>query len=297
MAAGLFFFSILAALTFKQNHDWLLLSASLFGLIINLVYVGGCFVPAAASDVSASVPASVASAVSSASAVPTGGALKLLQFNLNSSNDKYGKFYDFVERLKPDVICLEEYGNGWFENLSLSKSAIKTDYPFQISNIRNDNFGIAIFSRYPLKDASIQILGEDHLPSAFARVQVNGTTWSIMATHPPPPLSTELYDLRNQQFVAMADFIKKQSGNFVLSGDLNSAPWSAHFSNFLQSAGLKDSRTGFGLQASWPSNCWILRIPIDHILTSKNIVTKVRRIEEDLGSDHLPVYAELISRP
>ena len=51
---------------------------------------------------------------------------------------------------------------------------------------------------------------------------------------------------------------------------------------------------GFGVQPSWPTKPLILRIPIDHILVSKNIVTARRWIGPETGSDHLPVFADLV---
>ena len=157
-----------------------------------------------------------------------------------------------------------------------------------------DSFGVAILSRYPLKHQAIVVLGKAGEPSAFAQIDTGGEVWSFLVTHPLPPVNRKWYNLRNEQFKAIADFVKNnKSDHFVLAADLNCAPWSAHFINFLTASDLHDTRAGFGIQPSWPVNCWILRIPIDHVLTSKLINTKVRRIEEDLGSDHLPIYLEL----
>jgi endonuclease/exonuclease/phosphatase (EEP) superfamily protein YafD len=300
MAAGLAFMTVLLLFNYKINKAPKLLALTAASLALNLV----CIVWTTVANPFAGVSRNGARPIetdttnttlplSTKTDLPTGQRqLKLLQFNLNNNNREYAKFEAYVLNLKPDVICLEEYSSGWWDNIA----AVKKEYPYQIFKLREDSFGVAIFSRYPLQRSAIVGLGKAGVPSAFGQIEFNGQPWSFLVTHPLPPLNRQWYTLRNEQYKVMADFIRKEKSNhFVLAGDLNCAPWSAHFMNFLTASNLRDSRLGFGIQPSWPVNCWLLRIPIDHVLTSQNVETKVRRIEQDLGSDHLPVYVELLA--
>lgn len=54
---------------------------------------------------------------------------------------------------------------------------------------------------------------------------------------------------------------------------------------------------GFGVQTSFPSNLWLLRIPIDHVLVACAIGVDDRRIGPEVGSDHLPVITDLVVPP
>jgi endonuclease/exonuclease/phosphatase (EEP) superfamily protein YafD len=78
----------------------------------------------------------------------------------------------------------------------------------------------------------------------------------------------------------------------MVLGDLNLSPWSPYFGDLLSSAGLRDSREGFGIQASWPTAVPLLRVPIDHVLYSPEVVINHRQIGPDVGSDHLPVVVD-----
>jgi len=60
---------------------------------------------------------------------------------------------------------------------------------------------------------------------------------------------------------------------------------------------LCDSRAGAGVGASFPAASAILRIPIDHLLASCEIGVRERRVERDVGSDHLPVVLDLLIPP
>jgi hypothetical protein len=74
---------------------------------------------------------------------------------------------------------------------------------------------------------------------------------------------------------------------------LNLTPWSFHFKVLLRVTGLHDSARGFGVQPSWPNNNPFLRIPLDHVLHSPDIVVLQRTIGPDVKSDHFPVIVDL----
>lgn len=49
---------------------------------------------------------------------------------------------------------------------------------------------------------------------------------------------------------------------------------------------------GWGVQASWPADSWMLRIPIDHCLHSPTVQITRREIGPNVASDHLPLILE-----
>lgn len=80
----------------------------------------------------------------------------------------------------------------------------------------------------------------------------------------------------------------------ILIGDLNTTSWSYYFKNFIKAMQLVDSRKGFGLQTTWPSILPIMAITIDHILISPDIKVLNHKIGPHIGSDHYPVFVELV---
>jgi len=65
------------------------------------------------------------------------------------------------------------------------------------------------------------------------------------------------------------------------------------FCRFAGESGLRDSRQGFGIQATWPSYMPPLRIAIDHCLVSGNVIVNGRRVGAHVGSDHFPVIVDV----
>ena len=93
--------------------------------------------------------------------------------------------------------------------------------------------------------------------------------------------------------MAVAERVRTLEEPAVVIGDLNTTPWSRLFARLVERTGLCDSRAGFGIQASFPSDMAFLRIPIDHLLASCAVGVRARRIGPQVGSDHLPVIAGL----
>ena len=98
--------------------------------------------------------------------------------------------------------------------------------------------------------------------------------------------------LRNDQLNEITKFTSKITTPIFLLGDLNLTPWSPYFGRFLKETKLHNSARGRGLQPTWPTYFYPLRIPIDHCLYSPEISVIKRQVCSDIGSDHLPLYVE-----
>jgi endonuclease/exonuclease/phosphatase (EEP) superfamily protein YafD len=181
-----------------------------------------------------------------------------------------------------------EVDNRWQSALS----ELEATYPFNKRSARQDNFGIAFFSRLPLESIEIVKIEESPVESVLVRCRIEGKPLLIIGTHPTPPIGRTYSTLRNQQLGALARIAATETGEVILLGDLNVTPWSPFFRDLLQNSHLRDSRTGFGVQPSWPTDSLIKRIPIDHCLISQGIDIYRRWIGPDVGSDHFPVVVE-----
>ena len=79
-----------------------------------------------------------------------------------------------------------------------------------------------------------------------------------------------------------------------MAGDFNMTPWSYRLQRLLAAAGLRRHAT---FLRSWPTDGQY-RLPwpaflIDHVLTTPDVRSVSIRIGPNLGSDHLPVIAQL----
>ncbi|MBZ0167012.1 MAG: endonuclease/exonuclease/phosphatase family protein [Candidatus Omnitrophica bacterium] len=211
----------------------------------------------------------------------------ILLVNIKAENAQYQKLRNYIIKTDPDILALEEIDQTWNSQL---EDVLKT-FPFAIHEFREDNFGIGLYSKLPLDDLKIERFSA--VPSVSGNLTINGQPVTLLLTHPIPPTRYSSFDIRNSHYENMAKKRPEYHDNLVLIGDMNSSSWSHFFRKLAKDMGLRDSRNGFGLQLSWPTMTELLLTTIDHCLVSQNIVVYDRRIGDDIGSDHYPVFLEL----
>ncbi len=211
--------------------------------------------------------------------------LKILQMNVRTENEDYTAVRNLVLVENPDVLALDEVDDKWLAELA----SVTKLYPFQLTHPRNDNFGIALFSRVPWTEPQVLNLGHAIVESLSVKLSLEGRVVTVLCTHPLPPGSPATAQMRNDQLAGIAQWVRAQRTPVMVIGDLNTTPWSPYFQKLLTDSGLQNSAQGYGLQTSWPANYPLLAIPIDHCLLSPDLVAVARRIGPDLGSDHYPL--------
>ncbi len=224
----------------------------------------------------------------SARPVPAGVPLRVLSLNVETQSTGFAEVRRLIDELKPDVIGLVEVDRRWLDEIAPAVAS----YQGRLERTRDDNFGVALYTKLPLTGA-IETLGPT-VPSAVAQVAVGDTRLGIVLIHPLPPMSSGALADQLDQLDAVADRARGMATQVIVMGDFNATPWSAPFRRVVERSGLCDSRAGFGLQASWPTWSTIMRIPIDHVLASCSIGIVDRRIERSVGSDHFPVVIDLV---
>lgn len=223
-------------------------------------------------------------------AIADAASLRVSMANLSLTN-RNGYLPDaLIVGIDPDVLGFAEVNARWAAVLD----AALPGHPYRLVEPREHHFGIALYSRLPFERAEVRWLGGDpHHPVLLAQVRVAGQPVRLMVAHLHPPLSAFVTRLRNRQLAELSRIRLEEPGPFVLLGDLNVSPWSHAFARLLASAGLRDSRVGHGQHPTWPAALGPLGLPLDHVLTSPELVATRRGVGASVGSDHRPVFAEL----
>lgn len=219
--------------------------------------------------------------------------IRIMSSNLLASNRDYTAQLKSIESVDPDVIVFQEYTSAWASYLEHALH----DYPHRVAHPLESPFGIALFSKHPLKAPKVDYLIPHGRPGVEALVSMNaeGSNRSIKiyGTHPPPPISISLYAERNRQLESLAARVSTQTDPVVIAGDLNITPWSQHFRHFIATANLVDARRGQGILPTWPSTFLPLQIPIDHIIISRHVTVFSVTTSSGLSSDHKTIWADL----
>ena len=219
-----------------------------------------------------------------------GAPAKVLLMNVLSSNTDGAAVRAQITRFKPDLLVLEEVTPRWFDDLS----DLSEQYPYQIHEVREDNFGIWVLSKYLMEDEEIVAYGPTQLPAATFRCRIGRQLVQVIAMHPMSPGSPAGVRWRNEQLREIARRYKETDDPLLVVGDLNTTSFAPVFNELCRTLELKDSRYGFGLQCTWPG--WSfnpLMIALDHCLVSEEVEVTHREVGDYVGSDHLPVYTEI----
>jgi endonuclease/exonuclease/phosphatase (EEP) superfamily protein YafD len=217
-----------------------------------------------------------------------GVSYRLMLANVNTPNQHHGKVRNLIEETSPDLMVLIEVDENWLDVLGLADLG----YNFCVDEPRGDNYGIALYSRFPFISSEVINLGQLGMPSVCARLHIGDDLLTLIGSHPPPPKSRDLALYRDQQIGEIMDYARTREGEIIFCGDINMTSWSSIFKHLLERGSLTDSRRGFGIQPTWPTWMPLLLVPIDHIWISRNIQVHNRRVGPRIGSDHHPVILD-----
>ncbi len=223
------------------------------------------------------------------SADAQGKNLRVVLSNVFTGNVHKQKVLAFVRKEVPDILILQEIDAAWRQALRELDAEMGHSRVFP----QEDNFGIGIWSRLPLRDAEIFGVGASDIPVIRAKVEVAGTIVEIIAVHPLPPVSSAAYQERNSHLATITEFVRKATDPVIVLGDLNVSVWSPVYSNFIRKSALVNTRQGFGVLPTWPTINPLVMIPLDHCLVSSSIGVAEMRTGPDVGSDHLPIIVDL----
>ena len=228
---------------------------------------------------------------------PAGGnpEMVLMVANVLTSNTQHDRILQQVRETNPDVFAILELSTPLLHDL---QEEFSVDYPHSLHDSQDSgNFGIGIWSRFPLKSSERFELNVGGISSVEVIIEHRQQLYRIIATHPLPPVGHNGFQKRNEHLRQLADRITRQqhlepNDCLVVMGDLNLTPWSPIFEDFKNETKLSRAGRGCGVTPTWYARpAFPFGLVLDHILLSDNLRCTNYRVGNDLGSDHRPVIA------
>lgn len=217
--------------------------------------------------------------------------LKILQANVLFINRDASRLEQLVAKERPDVIVAAEV-NAVFAGMF---AKLQKDYPYQkVLAEDNNGRGLAVVSKQPLKNVETAFFDSKHVPAQKFTLEHNGKTIRFLSIHPFTPV-VSLARRDNEFRLIAAQMEKEGTDNLVILGDFNATPWCNGYKNLAKPLKLTNAREARGIFPTWPAffPLPLMRIPIDHVLLGGNITARDFRLGPHIGSDHLPVIAEI----
>ena len=272
-------FLVAALVSFARRHAVLAL-ASMAGAVLAVVPVAQHL----------GLPSISAQAVGSSTAgvQDVAAPFRLVTYNAWLRQRDHAPLADYLESTGADAIVLQEIGRTQADALH----ARLPSYPYAYTQPGLE--GAVVFSRWPVLEARTLRLGEDGTPAAWVVIRWRDVTTTVLGVHLHWPLGGRSARLRNQELAQLAAYARSVAGPLLVAGDFNTTPWSNHFQDMIRRSGLSHCAAGRAIAASWPAQFMPLGIAIDHCLASHHWRSLDVRTGPRLGSDHLPVVADLM---
>ncbi|KOH42771.1 endonuclease/exonuclease/phosphatase family protein [Sunxiuqinia dokdonensis] len=215
----------------------------------------------------------------------------VLQTNRNSSS-----LLKLVEEQKPDLLLTVETDDWWEKQLR----PLETEYAYTLKKPLDNLYGMILYSKLVLKNAQINYLIENNIPSIETQVKLrSGQLIQIYCLHPKPPFpgESETTTNRDGELLLIGKKIEKEGTPALVFGDFNDVAWSKSTRLFQKISGLLDPRIGRGFFNTFHAKHLLMRWPLDHIFHSSEFkLITIKRLEA-IGSDHFPMYIHLHFSP
>ncbi|MGI9542269.1 MAG: endonuclease/exonuclease/phosphatase family protein [Cyclobacteriaceae bacterium] len=212
-----------------------------------------------------------------------GADLKVTHFNVLKYSSAYDKTIKQALKSQADFLSFQEVDPAWVKELEF---ALTKAYPYQKVVIDNNpGYGIAVFSKYPLKQLEVKYW--TGIPSITGDIWLADHTIHFVTAHTKSPVSRSRFVARNHHLTAMASYLENRKGPVLAVGDFNAVPWDSAIVALRQKADLQDSRSG--LEPTFPAFSKWGRIPIDYIMHNEQLTCLNFQTIGGTDSDHLGI--------
>lgn len=220
--------------------------------------------------------------------------LTVVQYNHLRTNKNTDQLIAWLRKNadKFDIVSLHESTTDVFEKLK----SVRDIYPHCFPTERRKDTEIIFLSRHAFTSSDI-IITEHALPTMPGlrmTMQTPKGEVIVYGIHTDTPISGRFQAQRNATLEEMAKVIgEDKSPNIVFLGDWNITPFSPHFSDFVSLSKLQNLYSRRWPPVTWPAYLLLpfLKIPIDHVLFSKNMELADLGTGPTMGSDHHALVA------
>lgn len=216
-------------------------------------------------------------------------ALRVITFNVHTDNKEQSAAISHVLASDADIVCLLEVDDSWHAALQ----PLRMKYPHRVEELSDVNFGIACYTRLPLKSLEVRRFTIWRLPTLVLNLDHLGSPLTFIGTHPIPPMGGLSAHEWREQLSDIATFVSGLSGEVIVAGDFNATPWCEGMRLLRENSGLDFRSVDPVWPPTWGLHLPMMIIPIDHVLVKRGLTIQKRTLGPAMGSDHRSVTVEI----
>ena len=215
--------------------------------------------------------------------------LRVMTFNVMTDNPNPVAAVNHAMQSDADIICLPEVDESW----RVALEPLRVKYPHHVEEMNNGNFGIACYTRLPMKSLEVKWFTVWRLPTVVLNLDHLGRPLTFIGTHPLPPMGGQDAQAWREQLSGIAALVAGLSGEVIAAGDFNATPWCEGMRLLREKGGLDFHSVDPVWPPTWGLNLPMM-IPIDHVLVKGGLTVQKRVVGPAMESDHRPVTVEIV---
>jgi endonuclease/exonuclease/phosphatase (EEP) superfamily protein YafD len=214
--------------------------------------------------------------------------LRVMTFNVMTDNQNPVAAVSHAMQSDADIVCLPEVDESW----RVALQPLRVKYPHHVEEMNNGNFGIACYTRLPVKSFEVRYFTIWRLPTVVMNLDHLGRPLTFIGTHPIPPMGEQDAHEWREQLSGIATLVAGLSGEVIAAGDFNATPWCEGMRLLREKGGLDFHSVDPVWPPTWGLNLPMM-IPIDHVLVKGGLTVQKRTLGPAMGSDHRSVTVEI----
>ncbi len=218
---------------------------------------------------------------------------RLLTLNVMASSPRHDRAIEYILESDPDFIVLQEVNSSWIKSLD---EKLASTWPHREAILRFDDFGVALYSKFPWKSCGLKNYSNFYSNPALAASfkLADDVELRLVTIHPASPMNHAKWESRNVLFDELAKDVQANgTRRTIVAGDFNCTPWSYWYRRFVQESGLRNAAEGQGFHVTWmPIPIGVFGLPIDHVLVGSEIGVSELTVGPYVASDHRGVVLD-----
>jgi endonuclease/exonuclease/phosphatase (EEP) superfamily protein YafD len=217
-----------------------------------------------------------------------GDDLTIVSFNVGQRASIRELTFRWIDSTDADIVVLIDATNEW-----VNATGFAAPYQFLNGMPVDRTHGITVLAK---EDLEAEVIRVTQIRDVVVRVEaaLGDLPIVIYAIHSRPASNEADASLRDVYFAEVIDLASQETDPTVVVGDFQSGSWSHTFRELVSEADLVDSRTGYGIQPTWPADRLPLtKLAFDHLVHSPDLTTVERYLGPALGAEHLPIVVKL----
>jgi len=201
--------------------------------------------------------------------------LNVAHINLGNITYEFDAIKQMLIEEDIDVVSFQELTPGW----KFLGSELKERFPYSISEIRIDPYGLAVFSRMPLIESDTFLC--NGIPSMNVVVEKAGMKFQVISSYLTPALDNKSLMVAAQQLEIIGKKVKSSNIPVIALGEYNMVYWTNEIRNFRAETKLQNSRRDLVVGN--------LRVPYDHIFFSNGLECTQFKEMKDLSQNYIGI--------